>query len=67
MSNLSFKDPTTVYPSQGGGTDGQTHSNHDYKKSYPPAEAEYEEIAQNPQLFSEKLKGFHESYGTRFK
>ncbi|KAI8557385.1 hypothetical protein RHMOL_Rhmol04G0006900 [Rhododendron molle] len=68
MSTLSSNDPTTVYPLQGQGTEGQPNSsNHEYKKSYPPAEAEYEEIAQNPFVFNEKLKGFHESFGTRLK
>lgn len=38
-----------------------------HQKAYPPPEAKYEEIAQNPDAFLEKLKGFHGASGTKFK
>ncbi|CAL5392335.1 unnamed protein product [Camellia sinensis] len=48
-------------------SNGQSHTSFNYQKSYPPAEAEFDEIAQNPEIFLEKLKGFHGSFGTKFK
>jgi hypothetical protein len=35
-------------------------------RSYPPATAMYEDIAQSSDLFWEKLKAFHQSFGTKF-
>ena len=35
-------------------------------RSYPPATAKYEDIAQSSDLFWEKLKAFHQSFGTKF-
>ncbi|KAJ7963478.1 High mobility group B protein [Quillaja saponaria] len=35
-------------------------------KSYPSATAEYEEVAPSADLFWEKLKSFHNSFGTKF-
>ncbi|XP_071730291.1 high mobility group B protein 10-like [Rutidosis leptorrhynchoides] len=35
--------------------------------SYPPPEASYEEITQNPQFFLDKLQIFHSNFGTKFK
>ncbi|KAJ6417535.1 hypothetical protein OIU84_003292 [Salix udensis] len=35
-------------------------------RSYPPATAKYEDIAQSADLFWEKLKAFHQSLGTKF-
>ncbi|XAR67303.1 hypothetical protein NMG60_11002009 [Bertholletia excelsa] len=58
MSACSFNDP------RGEGTNG---SNLSHKSPYPPAEAEYSEIARSPENFLEKLKGFHRSLGTKFK
>lgn len=36
-------------------------------KSYPLPETQYEEIANNPSIFLEKLQSFHRSFGTKFK
>ncbi|KAI5674619.1 hypothetical protein M9H77_14983 [Catharanthus roseus] len=36
-------------------------------KSYPKPQADYQEIAQNPQGFLQKLQSFHSSFGTKFK
>ncbi|XP_076902610.1 high mobility group B protein 10-like isoform X2 [Bidens hawaiensis] len=35
--------------------------------TYPPPEASYEQITQNPQFFWDKLQLFHSSLGTKFK
>ncbi|KAF8031300.1 hypothetical protein BT93_D0484 [Corymbia citriodora subsp. variegata] len=35
-------------------------------KLYPPATAQYEELVQSSELFWEKLKAFHQSFGTKF-
>lgn len=35
-------------------------------KSYPPATARYEDVVQSSDLFWEKLKDFHKSFGTKF-
>lgn len=35
-------------------------------KSYPSATATYEQVAQSSDLFWEKLKAFHASFGTKF-
>ncbi|PSR95238.1 High mobility group B protein [Actinidia chinensis var. chinensis] len=74
MSNPSSNDPNanytetaTVYQSHSEVTHAQSLSNHNFNKSYPPAEAKYDEIAQNPDFFLLKLKGFHDSFGTKFK
>ncbi|KAG9143934.1 hypothetical protein Leryth_016128 [Lithospermum erythrorhizon] len=34
---------------------------------YPKAEADYEEIAENPDLFYQKVLTFHQYFGTKFK
>lgn len=34
---------------------------------YPPPTALYEDLTRDPNLFSEKLQSFHNSYGTKFK
>ncbi|KAK4484724.1 hypothetical protein RD792_007316 [Penstemon davidsonii] len=34
---------------------------------YPKPEAEYQEIIQSPNIFLEKLQGFHVFYGTKFR
>ncbi|GMP64860.1 hypothetical protein CsSME_00025926 [Camellia sinensis var. sinensis] len=80
MSTHSSNEPSTItetatvyHPSHGRGesTDGQSHTNHHNhhhsNKSYPPPEALYDQIVQNPDVFLAKLKGFHDSFGTRFK
>jgi hypothetical protein len=36
------------------------------KRSYPSATASYEEVAQSSDIFWEKLKAFHNSFGTKF-
>ncbi|GAA0138539.1 hypothetical protein LIER_00266 [Lithospermum erythrorhizon] len=36
-------------------------------KPYPKAEINYQEIAQNPDLFWEKVRSFHQYFGTKFK
>ncbi|CAL5402577.1 unnamed protein product [Camellia sinensis] len=80
MSTHSSNEPSTItetatvyHPSHGRGesTEGQSHTNHHNhhhsNKSYPPPEALYDQIVQNPDVFLAKLKGFHDSFGTRFK
>jgi hypothetical protein len=36
------------------------------KSSYPSATASYEEVSQSSDIFWEKLKDFHDSFGTKF-
>ncbi|KDP36314.1 hypothetical protein JCGZ_09529 [Jatropha curcas] len=35
-------------------------------RSYPPATAQYQDVVQSSDLFWEKLKAFHKSFGTKF-
>jgi len=34
---------------------------------YPPAEAEYQQLVENGDLFLDKLRNFHSSLGTNFR
>ncbi|KAL3637573.1 hypothetical protein CASFOL_018741 [Castilleja foliolosa] len=38
-----------------------------YFSNYPKPEAEYQEIIQNPEVFLQRLQGFHIFYGTKFR
>lgn len=63
---MSTRDPTAtaISPQQ-----QELHSesiNGQSFRSYPPATAKYEDIAQSSDLFWEKLKVFHQSFGTKF-
>lgn len=49
---------------RGGNTNGQLSVT--TNSSYPSATATYEEVAQSSDLFWEKLKAFHQSFGTKF-
>ncbi|CAK9180726.1 unnamed protein product [Ilex paraguariensis] len=53
-------------PSQSESPYGQSHHSSRETKTYPKPEAEYQEIKQNPDVFFEKLQGFHTSFGTKF-
>ncbi|XP_059666607.1 high mobility group B protein 10-like [Cornus florida] len=77
MSTHQSKDPTTatakvntendtVYALQAlqsESINGESNAT----KSYPKPEAQFEEVARNAEIFLEKLKGFHRSFGTKFK
>ncbi|KAA8523491.1 hypothetical protein F0562_009914 [Nyssa sinensis] len=71
MSNHPSNDPTTttteVYPPQPLQSESTYGQSHAADRSYPKPDADYKEVAQNGEIFLEKLKGFHRSFGTNFK
>ncbi|KAK9269794.1 hypothetical protein L1049_001572 [Liquidambar formosana] len=68
MSTHLSNDPKT--PSTAANTENVTvyipQQVSDNQSCYPVAKAQYEEVAQNEDIFWESLQGFHSSFGTKF-
>lgn len=62
---MSTHKPTAAVISAQPESNGETRNGKSFK-SYPPATAQFEDIVRSSDLFWEKLKAFHKSFGTKF-
>ncbi|KAF2324789.1 hypothetical protein GH714_017026 [Hevea brasiliensis] len=62
---MSTHNPTATVISAQRESNGETRNGQSFR-SYPPATAQFEDVVQSSDLFWEKLKAFHKSFGTKF-